>query len=138
KNKIAQAYYQKNSFEKKYLAIVKGNPKNQKIELNLKRDGVKTEIDENGKNSVTILQNLKNYGDYSLVSLKLLTGRTHQIRVSMEHINCPIVADSLYGEKIEGFSQMLHANEIEFVDMRRNKHIITTGIPQRFNKFLNN
>ena len=138
KNKIAQAYYQKTSFEKKYLAIVKGNPKNQKIELNLKRDGVKTEVDENGKNSVTILQNLKNYGDYSLVSLKLLTGRTHQIRVSMEYINCPIVADSLYGEKIEGFSQMLHANEIEFVDMKRNRHIITTEIPQRFNKFLNN
>ena len=87
---------------------------------------------------VTILQNLKNYGDYSLVSLKLLTGRTHQIRVSMEYINCPIVADSLYGEKIEGFSQMLHANEIEFVDMKRNRHIITTEIPQRFNKFLNN
>lgn len=138
KNKIAQAYYQKTSFEKKYLAIVKGNPKNQKIELNLKRDGIKTEVDENGKNSVTILQNLKKYGDYSLVSLKLVTGRTHQIRVSMEYINCPIVADSLYGEKIEGFSQMLHANEIEFVDMKRNKHVITTEIPQRFNKFLNN
>ena len=136
KNKIAQAYYQKTSFEKKYLAIVEGNPKNQKIELNLKRDGIKTEIDENGKKSVTILQNLKSYGDYSLVSLKLLTGRTHQIRVSMEYINCPIVADSLYGEKIEGFSQMLHANEIEFVDMKGNKHIIATDFPKRFNNFL--
>ena len=133
KNKIAQAYYQKTSFEKKYLAIVKGNPKNQKIELNLIRDGIKTEIDENGKKSVTILQS---YGDYSLVSLKLLTGRTHQIRVSMEYINCPIVADSLYGEKIEGFSQMLHANEIEFVDMKGNEHIIATDFPQRFNNFL--
>ena len=136
KNKIAQAYYQKNSFKKKYLAIVKGNPKDQKIELNLKRDGIKTEIDENGKKSVTILENLKNYGDYSLVSLELLTGRTHQIRVSMEYINCPIVADSLYGEKIENFSQMLHANEIEFVDMKGEYHNITTNLPQRFKDYL--
>ena len=136
KNKIAQAYYQKTSFEKKYLAIVEGNPKNQKIELNLIRDCIKTEIDENGKKSVTILKNIKSYGDYSLVSLKLLTGRTHQIRVSMEYINCPIVADSLYGEKIEGFSQMLHANEIDFVDMKGNEHIIATDFPQRFNNFL--
>ena len=54
----------------------------------------------------------------------------------MEYINCPIVADSLYGEKIEGFSQMLHANEIEFVDMKGNEHIIATDFPQRFNNFL--
>ena len=136
KNKIAQAFYQKHSFKKKYLAIVMGNPINQKIELNLKRDGIKTEIDENGKKSVTILENLKNYGDYSLVSLELLTGRTHQIRVSMEYINCPIVADSLYGEKIENFSQMLHANEIEFVDMKGEYHNITTNLPQRFKDYL--
>ena len=85
---------------------------------------------------MTILENLKNYGDYSLVSLELLTGRTHQIRVSMEYINCPIVADSLYGEKIENFSQMLHANEIEFVDMKGEYHNITTNLPQRFKDYL--
>lgn len=136
KNKIAQAYYQKSQFKKRYLAIVEGNPKNQKIELNLVRDGIKTEISNSGKKSITILENIKNYGDYSLVSLELLTGRTHQIRVSMKHINCPIVADSLYGREVEGFSQMLHANEIEFVDMKGINHIIKTDFPQRFICFL--
>lgn len=136
KNKIAQAYYQKSQFKKRYLVLVDGNPQNQKIELNLVRDGIKTKISKSGKKSITIVENIKNYGDYSLVSLELLTGRTHQIRVSMEHINCPIVADSLYGKRVDGFSQMLHANEIEFIDMDGIVHIIKTDFPQRFTCFL--
>ncbi len=136
KNKIAHSYYQKYSFKKRYLAIVEGNPTDQELELNLVRNGIKTEISNFGKKSITIVKNLKNYGEYSLVSLELLTGRTHQIRVSMEHINCPIVADRLYGKQIEDFSQMLHANEIEFVDMKGNNHIIRTDFPQRFTWFL--
>lgn len=136
KNKIAQAFYQKKSFHKKYLAIVKGHPQNQKIELNLERTGIKTEIKDAGKKSITIINKLKDLGDYSLIEAELLTGRTHQIRVSMQSINCPIIGDSLYGERLDGVFQLLHAYEIEFCDMNDKKHIVTTKLPKRFQKFL--
>jgi len=47
---------------------------------------------------------------------KLLTGRTHQIRVHMEHIGHPIVGDAMYGTRNKPYTrQCLHASELSFV-----------------------
>ena len=50
-----------------------------------------------GKTAVTFYKTLENRGELSLVECRLLTGRTHQIRVSMAEIGCPLLGDGKYG-----------------------------------------
>ena len=50
-----------------------------------------------GKTAVTLYKTLENRGELSLVECRLLTGRTHQIRVSMAEIGCPLLGDGKYG-----------------------------------------
>ena len=71
-----------------------------------------------GRHAVTHIKVLKRYKGFTEFSAKLETGRTHQIRVHMAHINRPLLGDELYGParqpyKTEG--QMLHAGTLGFV-----------------------
>ena len=50
-----------------------------------------------GKTAVTFYKTLENRGELSLVECRLLTGRTHQLRVSMAEIGCPLLGDGKYG-----------------------------------------
>ena len=56
--------------------------------------------------------------DRALVRLQLLTGRTHQIRVHMAFIGCPVVGDTVYGyrrkQRVRLKRQFLHAHELAF------------------------
>ncbi len=70
-----------------------------------------------GRRAVTHFKVLKRFEDYTLVEVKLETGRTHQIRVHMSHMGNPIVGDILYGPKRQRFNvegQVLHAKELAF------------------------
>ena len=51
-----------------------------------------------GKTAVTLYKTLESRGPLSLVECRLLTGRTHQIRVSMAEIGCPLLGDGKYGQ----------------------------------------
>ena len=56
-------------------------------------------------------------GDRALVRLKLLTGRTHQIRAHMAFIGCPVLGDAVYGyrkQRVKLKRQFLHAHELAF------------------------
>ena len=71
----------------------------------------------NGKDATTKFKVLERYGDYTLVECRLLTGRTHQIRVHMAFIGHPVLGDPKYGPKkcpfaIEG--QALHSKSLTF------------------------
>lgn len=73
-------------------------------------------IDEKGKRAVTHYEVVTEFADYSLVKLKLDTGRTHQIRVHMASINHPLLGDDLYGGSREKISrQGLHCQNITFI-----------------------
>ena len=79
-------------------------------------------IRADGKSARTHLKVVKRYKNYTLVSLVLETGRTHQIRVHMAEIGYPIVGDYVYSNGKNPFGvegQMLHAKFLEF------KHPIT-------------
>lgn len=70
---------------------------------------------ENGERAVTHFRRLKYWDDYSLVALKLETGRTHQIRVHMKHLGYPLVGDFLYNPDYRLLShQALHSWKLEF------------------------
>ena len=106
---------------REYLAIVHGNFKEKtgKITAPLgrsKTDRKKQAIVEDGRHAVTHFTVLEQFEDYSLLKLKLETGRTHQIRVHMQYIGHPVAGDPLYGPKhtLPGKGQFLHAETLGF------------------------
>ena len=91
--------------EKSYLCITVGRPRpaEGKIEGFLLKDEAKKQVAfyrrpvPGGKTAVTLYRTLETRGPLSLVECRLLTGRTHQIRVSMAEIGCPLLGDGKYG-----------------------------------------
>ena len=67
-----------------------------------------------GKEAVTLYETLKSTESTSLLRVRPITGRTHQIRVHMAHIGHPLKYDFLYGERTEGKEYMLHAERLTF------------------------
>jgi len=64
------------------------------------RNRLKMAVCSQGKEAVTEYTVRKQYDYFTLLDIKLLTGRTHQIRVHMAHINHPVVGDQLYGGRV--------------------------------------
>lgn len=100
---------------------------------------------ENGKFSQTIFHVVKLYNGFTLVCADIKTGRTHQIRVHLQHIGYPIVGDDKYGdfelnkELIKaGFKRMfLHAYAIEFIHpITQQKIAIRADLPPVLQNFL--
>ncbi len=124
-NALAEMF-KNHSFVRKYEAIVYGVPKEEVGTINLaigrsKKDRKKMAFfppdSPNTKNAVTHYRVIERFAGYTHVELRLETGRTHQIRVHMLSMSCPVLADPLYagGRKSFGLSgQCLHAKFIEF------------------------
>ncbi|AUD63058.1 RNA pseudouridine synthase [Tenericutes bacterium MO-XQ] len=103
------------------------------------KNRLKMAIVEDGKRSVTHFKVLKRFGDYTLISCELETGRTHQIRVHMAYINHPIVGDPLYGPKqvIGDQGQFLHATKLSFIHPIKKEHMtFTADMPEDFKSFI--
>lgn len=91
--------------EKSYLCVTVGRPRpaEGRIEGFLLKDEAKKQVSfhrrpvPGGKTAVTLYKTLETRGELSLVECRLLTGRTHQIRVSMAEIGCPLLGDGKYG-----------------------------------------
>lgn len=121
KEPIVQFWLSQQQMQKSYLAIVTGNlPADEGIiEAPIARkDGSIIErcVDfEKGKYSKTAYKLLKMVRDKSLVELQLFTGRTHQIRVHMAYIGCPLFNDNLYGTPGHQSRHALHAYKIGFI-----------------------
>lgn len=113
---------------KKYLAIVKGVIKEDSgvIDLPIGRNPKHPEkmaVMEDGKPSVTEFKVLKRFKDATYLELDLKTGRTHQIRVHLKHINHPIINDSLYGGggfKVKTQEQILQSYKLSFTKPFKN------------------
>jgi 23S rRNA pseudouridine1911/1915/1917 synthase len=95
-------------------------------------------VTASGKNAITNLKVLKRYKDYTLVSLVLETGRTHQIRVHMSYIGYPIYNDPVYqNKKTTSFGQFLHSKTIRFTHPITKKEMeFTSKLPDEFQEFI--
>ena len=98
---LSQAFEQRN-VEKYYLGIIHGSLPNKSGTVNepISEHPVKKGmmmVHAKGKHSATEYKVVEDHGLYSLVEFKILTGRTHQIRVHMKHLGHPIACDELYG-----------------------------------------
>lgn len=95
---------------------------------------------ENSKNAITHFNIIKKYKGYTLINLKLDTGRTHQIRVHMKYIGYPVYNDPVYTKnKCTPFGQFLHSREIDFIHPISGKHLhFEAPLPKEFQDFLSN
>ena len=133
------------SFNRQYIALVHGtiNEKLGIIEAPIgrsKTDRKKMAVDKNGKEAVSEYQVLNRYQNYSLVKVKLLTGRTHQIRVHFAYIHHPVVGDPLYGPAKKHFDlagQALHACLLGFIHPSTQEYMeFQSEVPQYMQKII--
>ena len=111
-----------NKMNREYIAIVDGHFAHETgvVDAPLSRhqtNRLKRVVEKGGKNAITHFEVLDSFSNDSLVSCRLETGRTHQIRAHMEFIKHPIVNDPLYhpkGKNATEFGQFLHARTLSF------------------------
>ncbi len=96
--------FSKHTIEREYNAIVWGvfpsKKKEGTIEANIsrsKRDRKKMTVSKTGKIAITMYSVIEEFEYFSLIKLKLKTGRTHQIRTHLSHFGHPIFGDNEYG-----------------------------------------
>lgn len=118
--KLAAQLKDKSSL-REYVALVHGVIPHEKGTIDAplgrsKQDRKKQDIIDDGRAAVTHFVVLERFRDFTLVSLKLETGRTHQIRVHMKYIGYPLAGDPVYGPRktLEGKGQFLHAKTLGF------------------------
>lgn len=127
------------SVTRKYIALVHGNLSHDQgtVDAPIGRDAqdrkMYTVTERNSKHAVTHFQVMERFGDYTLLELKLETGRTHQIRVHMKFIGHPLVGDPMYGRskgiKMEG--QALHAAVLGFIHPTTSEYMeFSAPLPQ--------
>jgi len=148
KNKYVHHYIQNQNIngeiDKKYILIVEGIIHEKEGYINapiMRAEGhpLRRIVHSDGKESISKYKVIEEFNGYSLVEVKLITGRTHQIRVHFSHIGHPIVGDTLYNEnKTKLIShQALHAKTISFIHPR-NKEYMTfeAELPDDFRKVI--
>lgn len=141
-----QAQFKDKSLQKEYICICCGKlpSKNGDIQTQIIRDPknrhrFKAELNtDNGKFARTLYHVIACYGNYSLVRVRIKTGRTHQIRVHMKFLGCPILGDSIYNKPDSNFkdaSLMLHSCQLK-IRLPNEKELTTfrTKTPERFLK----
>lgn len=107
---------------KVYLALVDGRPPTPtgRVEVAIGRDPkfrqrMAAVQDRDGKKAISEYATLEEYSKHSLLKVSILTGRTHQIRVHLAFLGCPVVGDRDYGRKspsLEISRQFLHAHQL--------------------------
>ncbi|MFA6636054.1 MAG: RluA family pseudouridine synthase [Candidatus Omnitrophota bacterium] len=113
--------FRERTVKKTYVAVLSGNVEmdNGVVDAPLARqklDRKKMGVEySEGRPSRTVYHVLERFGDFTLVRLDLLTGRTHQIRVHMKHIGNPVAGDKEYGGKGEIDRQALHAETLGLI-----------------------
>lgn len=131
--------------KKIYIALVRGVVSENEATINMPigrstKDRKKMAVRKDGKEAVTHFKVLKRYKKYTLLEVKIDTGRTHQIRVHMAEIGHPVVGDMVYSNGKNEFGvegQMLHAKSLDFKHPITGKQMhLEAELPEYFEKVL--
>jgi 23S rRNA pseudouridine1911/1915/1917 synthase len=133
--KLLQRQFSDRKAKKTYMAVVDGIPKQPEALIDLPigrnpKSPSQFRVDPNGKSAQTVYKVLASNDKYSLVELKPLTGRTHQLRVHMAHLGTPIHGDRVYGKQADRL--YLHAAELEITIPGGLRKTFTTPVPLEF------
>lgn len=136
--KFLQKQFHDRKVNKTYLAVIDHMPKeptaiiDAPIGRNLK-DPKTFHVTKDGKSAETKYEVINEDSRWVTVKLSPKTGRTHQLRVHMQYINCPIIGDQLYkGKEYERL--LLHAHTLELTVPGGERKVFTAAIPTVFSK----
>lgn len=135
------------TMNREYIALVRGVIKENKGTIDMpigrsRNDRKKMAVNkENGKPAITHFEVIKRYANHTLIRCKLVTGRTHQIRVHMAEIGFPVEGDPLYCgrhyDKLYKNGQLLTAVKLTLIHPESHKTItFETELPQYFIEIL--
>jgi tRNA pseudouridine32 synthase / 23S rRNA pseudouridine746 synthase len=136
-----QMAFEAHDIKKTYLAIVHGTPPKAEGAVRAPLSKRSTEargwrmvVDGDGQPSETRYRIMHAYEGRTLVALTPLTGRTHQLRVHLAHIGCPIVGDIVYGKPDSKSSTrlLLHASRIGFTGSKGEAVMIDAPLPNHW------
>ena len=131
--------------DKEYIALIQGHIVNKKgrIQVAIERDPIhrqrmKATSAENGRMAISIFEVMEYLKNSTLVKVKILTGRTHQIRVHMSFTGHPLLGDTTYGGKKFGNSEhFLHSSKLTFTHPITGKTMtFQADLPQRFKEVI--
>jgi len=121
-HQFLQDQFRARSVDKVYLALVDGRPPTPqgRVEVAIGRDPKYRQrmapvLERDGKEAISEYYTVEVYPQHTLLKVIILTGRTHQIRIHLAYLGCPVVGDTTYGRKkptINIQRQFLHANRI--------------------------
>jgi 23S rRNA pseudouridine1911/1915/1917 synthase len=124
-HRYLQRLFKEREIQKTYLAIVDGRPATAtgRVEAAVGRDPRERKRmavvrPARGREAVTLFKTVETFADHSLLEAKPETGRTHQIRVHLAFLGCPVVGDRVYGRRkptLPVARQMLHAWKAQLV-----------------------
>lgn len=150
KNTFAEEWLSKQFLNKKlhkeYILITKGKPPASAGDIQTQiirdpKDRKKYKAvtgTQEGKFARTLYKVIAYYGNYSLIRVRLKTGRTHQIRVHMKYLGCPILGDPIYGKTdslISDATLMLHSRQMDIrLPGKEDFTRFRAAVPLRFKK----
>ena len=133
------------TIQKFYQVLVQSYPKKSEGEIiaSIGRHPIhrkKMAISQKGRSAITRYRLTEKFENSSLLECQILTGRTHQIRVHLASIGCPVLGDKLYGRvATQAPRQMLHAWKLVFRHPTTKKEMeIKANLPEDFMNLLNN
>ncbi len=143
-HQILTEYFKHKEVKREYIALLCGNFPHDTalIDAPIGRDPKERKkmavIATNAKEAITHLKVIKRYKNYTLVRLRLETGRTHQIRVHMQYIGYPVYNDPVYNtKKSTDFGQFLHSATMDFLHPITKKEMhFECPLPDYFQTFI--
>jgi len=132
---LLQKQFADRKTKKTYLAIVDGILKEREAKVDLPIDRNPSapstfRVDAKGKSAITNYQVLEVGNNLSLVELRPLTGRTHQLRVHMSYLGTPIHGDRIYGKEADRL--YLHAKQLEITIPPGDRRTFSAPAPKEF------
>ena len=113
-HQFLQDQFQARTVNKQYLALVDGRPPTPqgRVEVAIGRDSkyrqrMAPALERDGKEAISEYFTQEVFPEHTLIKVSILTGRTHQIRVHMAFLGCPVVGDTVYGRKISSIKTCL-------------------------------
>jgi 23S rRNA pseudouridine1911/1915/1917 synthase len=142
-----QEQFKSRLVEKTYLALVDGKPPSPagRVEAPIGRNSTHRKLMavvplDKGRDAVSEYRTLESFPAHTLLEVHPLTGRTHQIRVHMAFLGCPVAADMVYGRRkptVELGRHFLHAHKLKIIlPGEKQTRIFEASLPQELTSVL--